>query len=102
MRNFTGFYWLYLIVVLFWASPPVAVCQQFRSQQAGFVITVNGIENPHEIVTVFVLPNEQLKIEVKKIKQQINSDFILLKAKLFQRQAVIENGVRRPRRAFIN
>ncbi|MBT8372734.1 MAG: peptidase M15A [Deltaproteobacteria bacterium] len=68
MRNFTGFCWLYFIIVLFVASPPVAVCQQFRSQQAGFFITVNGIENPYEIVTVFVLPNEQLKIKVKKNK----------------------------------
>jgi hypothetical protein len=68
MRNFIGFFWSNFAVFLFLVSPPVAVCQQFSSQRAGFFITVNGIENPYEIMTVFALPSEKLKIEVKKNK----------------------------------
>jgi len=66
MRNFICFFWLILMVFLFWALPSVADCQQFLSHRAGFSIKVNHIENPYEIMTVFALPNESLKIEVKK------------------------------------
>ena len=66
MLNFNGFFRLKLIVALFWVYPPVADCQQFASQRAGFSLSVKHIENPYEIMTVFALPNESLKIEVKK------------------------------------
>jgi len=69
MRNFIGSLLSTFIVFLFWVNPPLAVCQQFSSQKAGFFITVNGIENPYEIMTVFALPNEKLKIEAKKNKE---------------------------------
>jgi len=68
MRNLIGLFWLHFFIFLFWVNSPVAVCQQFSSQRAGFLINVNGIENPYEIMTVFTLPNEKLKIEVKKNK----------------------------------
>jgi hypothetical protein len=55
------------MVVLFGVNPPVAVCQPFSSQRAGFSLNVNNIENPYQIMTVFALPHENLKIEVQKI-----------------------------------
>ena len=66
MRNLIGLFWLHFFIFLFWVNSPVAVCQQFSSQRAGFLINVNGIGNPYEIMTVFALPKEKLKIEVKK------------------------------------
>ena len=63
--NFIGFFWLNIIIVLLLLNPPVGVCQQFSSQRAGFSIHVNDIENPYEIMSVFALPNEKFKIEIK-------------------------------------
>jgi len=66
MRKFAGFFWLNFIVVLFWVHPPAADGGPFRSQRAGFSLYVNDIENPYEIMTVFALPGENLKIVIKK------------------------------------
>jgi len=64
MRNFIGFCGLKLIALLFLVNPPVADCQPFSAQKAGFSIRVNDIVNPYEIMSIFVLPNEKIKIEV--------------------------------------
>jgi len=65
MRNFIGLFWSNVIVALFLAATPVADCQPFAPKKAGFSINVKDIENPFEIMSVFVLPNEKLKIEIK-------------------------------------
>jgi hypothetical protein len=47
------------------AIPPLADSQPFSPQKAGFSIKVKDIENPFEIMSVFALPNEKLKIGIK-------------------------------------
>ena len=54
------------IFVILLAMPPVVDCQPFSPQRTDFSISVNGIEISHAIMSVFVLPDEKLKIEVKK------------------------------------
>jgi hypothetical protein len=68
MRNLIGFFWLNFLIVFCGVNPPVAFCQPFSSQRAGFSINVNDIENPYKIMIVLALPNEKLKIAVKKNK----------------------------------
>jgi hypothetical protein len=66
MRNFIVFFWSNFIGILLLVNPAVADGQQFSPQKAGFSIKVNHIENPYEIMTVFALSNEMLKIEFIK------------------------------------
>jgi hypothetical protein len=68
MGKFIVFFWFNWIVMLLMVHPTAADCQQFASQKAGFSIRVNGIENPYEIMSVFALPNEILKIELDAIQ----------------------------------
>jgi hypothetical protein len=67
MRNFIRFFISPLFVFLLLVHPTGVDCQPFSPQKAGFSITVNDIENAYEIMSVFALPSENLKIEVKKI-----------------------------------
>ncbi len=68
MRYFIVFFWSNLFVVVCAVNSPVAAGQQFSAQTAGFTINVNGIENPYTVMSVFALPHEKLKIEIKKNK----------------------------------
>jgi hypothetical protein len=66
LRNFIVFFCSNFIGILLLVNPPVADCQEFSSQRAGFTINVNNIENSYKIMTVFTLPREKLKIDIKK------------------------------------
>jgi hypothetical protein len=48
------------------AHPTGVDCQTFSPQKPGFSITVNDIEIPFEIMSVFALPDKKLKIAVPK------------------------------------
>ena len=65
MHNLCYFFWSNFMAVLILAIPPFADCQPFSPQKTGFSIKVKDIENPFEIMSVFALPNEKLRIEIK-------------------------------------
>lgn len=65
MHHLCYFFWSNLMAVLILAIPPFADCQPFSPQKVGFSIKVKDIENPFEIMSVFALPNEKLKIRIK-------------------------------------
>jgi hypothetical protein len=67
IRHFGHFLELTLFVFLLMVHPAGVDGQPFSPQKAGFSITVNEMENTYETMSVFALPNEKLKIEVKKM-----------------------------------
>jgi len=66
MRNFIRFFGSTSFVFLLIVHPTGGGCQTFSPQKAGFSITVNDIETPFEIMSVFALPDKKLKISVQK------------------------------------
>ena len=66
MRYFIVFIWYNFLVTLCGVNSFVAIAQPSAAQTAGFTVNVNGIENLYAVMSVFVLPDEKLKIEVTK------------------------------------
>jgi hypothetical protein len=66
MHNFIRFLGSPAFVFLLMVHPADGGGQPFSPQKAGFTIIVNNFENAYEIMSVFALPGQKLKIEIKK------------------------------------
>jgi len=62
IRILRSFAWVCLAMIV----PAEGEGQPFSTQKADFTIIVNKFETDYKIMSVFVLPDEKLKIEIKK------------------------------------